>query len=220
MPGLKKETVDFLVNLSKNNNREWFQANRNSYELANADFQQFIFTLIAGISRFDKSIGALEPRDCTFRIYRDVRFSANKNPYKENFGAFIAPGGRKSNSCGYYIHIQPGSSFASGGLYMAPTPVMKEVRMAMVDNRTEFLSIINNPKFKSTFTWEGVEQAKRTPAGFEFDSELDHFLRLKHITPTCDFTDQELIHPDFDRRTIEVFETLSPLIKFLNQAIQ
>jgi uncharacterized protein (TIGR02453 family) len=220
MPGLKKETFDFLVNLSKNNNREWFQANRNSYEQAIADFQQLIFSLIAGISHFDKSIGALEPRDCIFRIYRDVRFSANKNPYKENFGALIAPGGRKGNGCGYYIHIQPGGSFASGGLYMSPAPVMKALRLAMVDNRGEFLSIVNNPKFKSTFTWEGVEQLKRTPAGFQFDSELDLFLRLKHITPSWNFADEELVHPGFDLRAIEVFETLSPLIKFLNQAIE
>lgn len=220
MPGLRNNTVEFLVNLSKNNNREWFQANRNSYELANADFQQLVFTLIAGISHFDKSIGALDPRDCIFRIYRDVRFSANKNPYKENFGAFIAPGGRKSNRCGYYIHIQPGGSFASGGLYMAPTPVMKQARMAMVDNRSEFLSIINNPKFKSTFTWEGVEQVKRTPAGFQFDSELDLFLRLKHITPSYDFADEVLVQCGFHLKAIEVFETLSPLVKFLNQAIQ
>lgn len=220
MPGLRNDTVEFLVNLSKNNNREWFQANRNSYELANADFQQLVFTLIAGISHFDKSIGALEPRDCIFRIYRDVRFSVNKNPYKENFGAFIAPGGRKSKGCGYYIHIQPGGSFASGGLYMAPTPVMKQVRMAMVDNRTGFLSIINNPKFKSTFTWEGVERVKRTPTGFQFDSQLDLFLRLKHITPSCDFADEVLVQSGFDLKAIEVFETLSPLVKFLNQAIQ
>ncbi|HDP75271.1 MAG TPA: DUF2461 domain-containing protein [Bacteroidales bacterium] len=220
MPGLQKETFDFLVNLSKNNNREWFQVNRSSYEQAIADFQQFIFSLIAGISHFDKSIGALEPRDCIFRIYRDVRFSANKNPYKENFGAFIAPGGRKSNSCGYYIHIQPGGSFASGGLYMAPALVMKAVRLAMVDNRSEFLSIISNHKFKSTFTWEGVDHLKRIPTGFQSDSELDLFLRLKHITPSCDFPDDKLVHPEFDLKVVEVFETLSPLIKFLNQAIQ
>lgn len=102
---------------------------------------------------------------------------------------------------------------------MAPAPVMKAVRLAMVENRSEFLSIVNNPKFKSTFTWEGVEQVKRTPAGFKFDSELDPFLRLKHITPSRDFTNEELVHPEFDLRAIEVFETLSPLVKFLNQAI-
>lgn len=219
MAKLMKETLVFLENLSKNNNREWFQENKKSYELALSDFQELAFNLIAGISRFDKSIGALEPRDCIFRIYRDVRFSPNKNPYKENFGAFIAPGGRKGNLCGYYIHIQPGSSFASGGLYMAPAPVMKEVRQAMVENRSEFLSIINSPKFKSTFTWEGIEQAKRTPAGFEFDAELDFFLRLKHITPSCDFTDESLLKPNFDSVALAVFETLSPLNKFINNAI-
>lgn len=219
MPGLRKETVDFLVNLSSNNNREWFQANRNSYEQAQNDFQRLVFTLIAGISRFDKSIGALEPRDCIFRIYRDVRFSANKKPYKENFGALIATGGRKSNRCGYYLHIQPGESFVSGGLYMAPGAVMKQVRMAMVDNRSEFLSIVNKSEFKSTFTWDGVEQIKRTPSGFHFDPELDFFIRLKHITPLYNFTDELLVQPNFDLMVIELFENLSPLVKFLNQII-
>ncbi len=219
MSGLGNDTIGFLADLSNNNNREWFQENRKRYEQAQNDFQQLVFSLIVGISHFDKTIGSIEPRDCIFRIYRDVRFSPNKNPYKENFGAFIAPGGKKGNSCGYYIHIQPGSSFASGGLYMAPSAVMKEVRTAMVDNRKEFLSIVNHPTFKSTFTWEGAEQVKRTPAGFKFDMELDFFLRLKHITPSCYFNDSTLTHADFDQKAIEVFHTLNPLIEFLNHAI-
>ncbi len=96
---------------------------------------------------------------------------------------------------------------------------MKEERTAMVDNRKEILSIVNHPTFKSTFTWEGAEQVKRTPAGFKFDMELDFFLRLKHITPSCYFNDSTLTHADFDQKAIEVFHTLNPLIEFLNQAI-
>lgn len=220
MPGLMKSTLSFLIDLSNNNNREWFQANRNRFEDAKADFERFVFELIAGISQFDRSIGALEAKDCIFRIYRDVRFSKNKLPYKENFGAFIAPGGRNSSLCGYYIHIQPSSSFASGGLYMAPPPVMKAVRQKMVDDRSEFLSIVQNAEFLKILSFDGVEQAKRTPTGFVFDPELDFYLKLKHITPSCDLSDSDLFQPDFHINVLKTFEVMSPLIKFLNQAIE
>lgn len=219
MAGIKKSTLNFLVDLSNNNNREWFQAHREWFEEAKADFESFVFNLIAGIRQFDSSIGMIEPKDCIFRIFRDVRFSANKLPYKENFGAFIAPGGRKSNLCGYYIHIQPSSSFASGGLYMAPPTIMKAVRQKMVDDRKEFLAIVESKNFKDTLTFDGVEQAKRTPAGFSFDKEIDFYLRLKHITPSLDFPDSKVIQPGFETQVLRTFEIMSPLIKFLNQAI-
>jgi len=102
---IEASTLNFLADLQGNNNREWFQQNRNRYELAFSNFYQLVLSLIAGIGSFDKNLGSPDPKDCIFRIYRDVRFSPNKMPYKQNFGAYIAKGGKKSNLSGYYIHI-------------------------------------------------------------------------------------------------------------------
>ncbi len=219
MPAISTATLSFLHDLALNNNRDWFQSNRDRFNKAAANFETFVFSLIAGISEFDKGLGAVDPRECIFRIYRDVRFSTNKLPYKENFGAYIAPSGRKSSMSGYYIHIQPGVSFASGGLYMAPAPVMKAVRQAMVDSRNEFLDIVNNTKFVSLLTFDGVEQTKRVPLDFPADETLSPYLRLKHITPSHYISDRDILKSNFESQVLEVFRAMYPLISFINQAI-
>src|SRR6266496_3900330 len=118
---LKKSTLDFLKKLKKNNNREWFNENKNLYLDAKEDFDYFVNELIQEISESDSSVAGLQPKDCTFRIYKDVRFSKDKTPYKTNFGAAIQQGGRKSPASGYYIHISPTEVFVAGGIYM-PSP--------------------------------------------------------------------------------------------------
>jgi uncharacterized protein (TIGR02453 family) len=111
-----KHILDFLKDLSSNNTREWFEMNKPVYNKVKADFENFVNEIIAEIQRFDPSLGSLQAKDCTFRIYRDVRFSHDKSPYKTNIGAFMAKGGRKSAGSGYYLHIEPGKSFVGGGI--------------------------------------------------------------------------------------------------------
>jgi uncharacterized protein (TIGR02453 family) len=123
---ISQSTIHFLADLKVNNNRDWFNANRIRYENSRSEYFAFVNQLIAGIKHFDHSIGTLEAKECTFRINRDIRFSPNKEPYKTNMGAYMARGGRKSPYAGYYFHLEPGASFVSGGIYMAPPENIKK----------------------------------------------------------------------------------------------
>ncbi|MDX9854546.1 MAG: DUF2461 domain-containing protein, partial [Tenuifilaceae bacterium] len=145
-----KTTLNFLTSLKANNNRDWFTDNKSEYLEAKSQFEAFVGKLIIGIKEFDSTIGSIEPKDCVFRIYRDVRFSHNKEPYKTNMGAYITKAGRKGSYAGYYFHTEPEGSFVSGGIYMAQPAVMKEIREDMDTYSDEFLAIVNEPKFAKT----------------------------------------------------------------------
>src|SRR5215210_2309026 len=125
---LEPQTLRFLAQLKKNNNREWFEKHRREYEAARIDFQNFIQLVIDDLGRKDTTVAGLQARDCLFRINRDVRFSKDKSPYKVNFGASIKREGKKSAYAGYYFHLEPGQSFAGGGLWMPGAPAVKKVR--------------------------------------------------------------------------------------------
>src|SRR3978361_1993450 len=124
---LQLTTIKFLQELQKNNNKPWFEENRNKYESAKADLQNFVGRLIPGIAKFDEPIGNLAVKDCTFRINRDVRFSKDKSPYKSNMAAYFSRGGKKASVAGYYFHCEPGKSYAAGGFLRphAPAPPNK-----------------------------------------------------------------------------------------------
>ena len=116
----------FLKDLSANNNREWFNEHKAEYETARVEFDNFLATVIARISLFDETIRGIQPKDCTYRIYRDTRFSADKTPYKIHFGGYINAKGKKSDHCGYYIHLQPGNCLLAGGSYCPPSPLLRK----------------------------------------------------------------------------------------------
>ena len=111
-------TLSFLKKLSKNNNKEWFDKNRSVYEEAKAEVKFLIKDVIDRITEFDSTIAQLEPKDCMFRINRDIRFAKDKTPYKTNMGFMIAPGGKKSIKSCYYVHIEPGNCFIAGGIWV------------------------------------------------------------------------------------------------------
>lgn len=135
--------LQFLTELVANNNREWFAENKGKYELALNQFTEIVNTLIAQIGEFDASIRGMQAKDCIFRIYRDVRFSHDKSPYKNHFGAYIsANGGRKSERAGYYIHFEPNASLLAGGLYCPTPPVLKAIRQSVFDNIEEYKEIV------------------------------------------------------------------------------
>ena len=138
-----EKVLQFLQDLSQNNNKEWFHANRKRYE-ENRDKVLFITeVLIHELGKFDNTIAGVSPKDCMFRIFRDVRFSKDKRPYKTNFGSFIAKGGRKSLKAGYYFHIDPAGSFVGGGMYMPPAATLKAIRNYLAEEGEEFLEIFN-----------------------------------------------------------------------------
>lgn len=215
-----KASLEFLQLLKQNNNREWFNENKGVYQKSADEFKQFISGLIAGINKFDSFVGPVDPKDCIFRIYRDVRFSHDKEPYKTNFGAYISRGGRKSIYAAYYFHLDAESSFLSGGIYMAEPDVMKQIREDIELYSDEFLAIVKEKKFAQTFSFFENEKLKRVPQGFDKDSPMAEYLKFKHITPYRTITDKEITSGNLLELSLDVYRTLKPLNDFINRAIR
>lgn len=212
--------LKFLEKLEKNNNREWFAQNKNIYESARSEFELFVVRLIAEIGRFDADIMNLLPKDCIFKIYRDVRFSKDKSPYKINMGASFNKSGKKIHEAGYYFHLEPSRSFIAGGLYMPLPDALKKIRQEIYYNYSEFLSIISNKHFIKTF--KSIEGNRLTlpPKGYSKDFAGIEYLKYKdytvmhYINPSEFNNDEDLI-----KYIAHVFKTMKPLIDFLNRAI-
>ncbi len=217
---LSKDTLKFLKDLKRNNNRDWFEKNRKIYESAREDFSAFIQTVIDQHSKKDPSIKSLREKDCLFRINRDIRFSKDKSPYKTNFGASINRGGRKAwENAGYYFHFEPGRSFAGGGIWMPETPQLKKVRQEIDYNFDSFKKIIGSKKFKSVYgdlTRNDEYVLSRVPKGYEPDNPAVEYLKLKSFVAMRPVSDSDLSSKILVKKTVESFEALLPLVEFIN----
>jgi len=215
-----ESALKFLKALKENNNRDWFNANKDWFVKSSDEFKSFINLLIAGISGFDDSLKAADSKDCIFRIYRDVRFSPNKEPYKTNFGAYMARGGRKSIYAAYYFHLDAESSFISGGIYMAEPDIMKQIREDIDIYSDEFLAIVNEKRFKNTFSFFENEKLSRVPKGFDKDSPMAEYLKFKHITPYRDLSEKEICSDKLLDIALDTYKTLKPLNDFINRSVR
>lgn len=220
---LQASTLKFLKDLKKNNNREWFEKNRKVYEAAKEDMAAMVNAVIAQLGRKDKTIANLAAKDCVYRINRDVRFSKNKAPYKNNMAASLISGGKKSDNAGYYIHIQPGGeSFIGGGRYMVEPDQLKKIRQEIDYNWEGFSKIIHNKKFKTTYgeleRGEGMSLS-REPKGYEKDNPAIEYIKLKSWVAITPLTDADLTGKGLVKKITAILETLQPLIVFLNRAI-
>jgi uncharacterized protein (TIGR02453 family) len=221
---LQNSTLKFLKDLKKNNNKPWFDAHRQQYETARGDFEGLIGAILTRLSKTDDTIRDLEPKKCLFRINRDIRFSKDKSPYKSNFGASIDRGGKKSIYAGYYFHLEPGGkSFVGGGLWMPMPPELKKIRQEIDYCFDEFKSIVETKKFRTQYgklySGEDVSLVK-VPQGFEKDNPAAEYLKLKSWLAMRTVTDTELTSKDLLKKVIDAFETLQPMLKFINRAIE
>ena len=212
---------DFLKVLEKNNDRNWFQENKNLYQSALKSVQDFAAGLIGGISSFDPSVGNLQAKDTIFRIYRDVRFSPDKRPYKTHFGVFIVPNGKKSNDAGYYLHIQNDMSMIGGGLWCPENSLLKKIREEIYYAPEDLVQILENKKFKSTFGGlVNVENLKRPPKGYSDDFEHIDLLKHRHFTVEKTVTNKEVLANTFFDLSINTFKTMFPLVDYFNKVIR
>ena len=212
-------TVDFLEKLKENNNREWFQANKRLYDDAREEFEQFIAMLIPVVRGIDSSVDVVSPKECLFRIFRDVRFAKDKSPYKTNFGAFIAKGGRKSPYAGYYLHIEPGASFIGGGAYMPESQYLKAIRNGIFKNVAEYKAIIEGAEFRKFFGGMFGEKLKTAPKGFPKDFADIDLLKNKHYAVTHRVENGFWFSDSLVEDVKEMFSALYGLNRFLNNAI-
>jgi uncharacterized protein (TIGR02453 family) len=221
---LQSSTVRFLKDLNKNNNKPWFEKNRKVYENAKTDFAGFIQKVINQYGKKDPSIKNLLAKDCMFRINRDVRFSKDKSPYKNNFGASINKGGKKAwNFAGYYFQVQPGRNFAGGGIWMPEPDELKKVRQEIDYNYAIFKKIIGSKKFKSVYG--DLDRSpefllSRVPKGYEPENPAADYLKLKSFVAISFFSDADLTSKDLVKKTVKAFEALQPLIFFINEALR
>lgn len=216
---IEKSTLDFLSKLKKNNNKEWFDKHRQEYEIAKANFLEFIEELIPSIAKFDPSVKHLEAKKCVFRINRDVRFSHDKTPYKTNMAATISPGGKKSFTAGYYFHMQPGGSFLAGGMWQPEAPLLSAIRQEIDYNAPEFKKIINNKDFTNHFgKLSDEDKVKTTPKGYDKTNPEIELLKLKSYLVECNIKDSEILSKDFLKQTTNTFKAMYPLNLFLRRA--
>lgn len=216
---LQRETLKFLSDLKGNNNREWFDKNRSEYEHARDDFRAFIEDLIAEIIEFDGDLIGIEAKKSIFRLFRDVRFSKNKEPYKLNFGASLSKGGRKSPYAGYYIHLMPGNNFIGGGSYRPDAPELKKIRAYIEQNAADLHAITSDKQFKKYFGDLRGESLKSAPKGYPKDHPEIELLRMKGFFVLHEVSDEQFLQEGFAEKSAEILKIMHPLVEFLNEAI-
>jgi uncharacterized protein (TIGR02453 family) len=214
-----EKTFPFLRAIRENNNREWYHANKNQYGEAKLEFEHVTELLINETGKFDKDIRGLLPKDCIFRIFRDVRFSSDKSPYKSNFGTFLSKGGKKGSFSGYYLHIEPENSFIAGGIYLPPSPVLKAIREDIFEHIDEFKEILAEPKFVKHFGGISADTLKTVPKGFSRDFPDIGLLKFTSYTVMKAKKDKELTDILALTEITDAFHSLYRFNRFMNEAI-
>lgn len=214
-------TLKFLADLKQNNNRDWFLVQKDSYEAARDNVIELTGDVIKALSKIDPYIDAgTDPKKCVMRIYRDIRFSKDKTPYKGWFGVHKFSMGRYSGGIGYYMHIEPGKSFIAGGNWMPEADHLKAIRQEIDYNAADLKAIIDAPGFKKLFgEFRDQEQLKTIPQGYDADNENIDLLKLKSFVAVHYLKDAELQKKDIADKIVNIFKEIQPLQLFLQHAI-
>lgn len=220
--GFPKEGIEYLRRLKRNNNRPWFEKHKDEYE---ADVKFPMQCFIASLHPYFESFAPefdVNPKRSLFRIYRDIRFSKDKTPYKTHVAAhFVLRGKPKGiEGSGYYLQIEPGEIFIGGGIYIPDGDQMKKIRRAISDRQKEFLNIVRNRDFTKRFGAVDGEKLRRVPQGFDQDHPLGEWLKLKQFFVGVEWKEEKCLRALFVKEVAQVFETASPLVGFLNDAMK
>lgn len=213
------ELLQFLKRLTKNNNKEWFDANKKQYDTLRKDWIVFTETCIKTIGAIDDRILTLEPKQCIFRINRDVRFSKDKSPYKTNFGMSLNPGGKKAEFCGYYLHIEPGNCFVAGGAYMPSPQNLAAIRQEIDYQWEGFEKIILTKTFKSRFGSITGDKLVRPPKGYEAENPAIEYLKMKGFIAQRKLEDTDLSDKKLMTTLLKDIEIMKPFVDFIGEAI-
>lgn len=212
-----EQIITFLSQLNDNNNREWFAAHRDQYRQVQQLTNHIAAELIAQVSLFDGDIAPLAPADCTYRIYRDTRFSSDKTPYKNHIGIYLCRGGKNSGYAGYYLHLEADNKcIIAAGLYCPEAKVLKSVREEIDTNGARFIEALNAAE---GFALDGSDRLKRLPKGYSQENPYAEYLKYKHFTPMKHIEQGELFDSDSIARVAKEFEKCKPLNDILNSAV-
>lgn len=213
---LQKETIQFLAGIAKNNKKQWFEKHKDDYKAAKADCEMLAADLITRISAFEPRYMHVSPPETMFRIYRDVRFSKDKTPYKTHIGIVIGPRGRKSTDACYYLHIQPGNNFIIAGHYSPSSQQLANIRGAIVNNASELRALLKKKSVKDNFGALHGEQLKTAPRGYEKDHPEIDLLRYKQFMLMAHLPDSLMTSKDLSKTVISLFKKMKPLNDYLN----
>lgn len=210
----------FLKDLNKNNDRVWFEKNKSRYLEAKQGFENFVANLLTEFIKFDEKLAGLDSKKLPFRIYRDVRFSKDKRPYKVNMGAGFSPNGKLVQEPGYYVHIEPGNkSFVAGGIYMPDTPNLAKVRQEIDYNGDKLNKILKEKNFKKLFGgFDDFDKLKTMPKGYAKDHPHIELLKLKSFIVTHNYSDKEVMNKKFVKTLAAHTKAIKPLVDFIREA--
>lgn len=213
-----EKVIKYLNELSQNNERNWFQANKQRYQECRTTFLSLLDEIIRTIELTDFRIQGLDPADTVFRINRDIRFSKDKSPYKTHFGAYIAKEGRKSPDAGYYLHIEPKQFFIGAGAYHPEKEELKAIRQEIMYQPKEYTSIQNSLVQKGFVIME-EDKLKTGPKDFDKESPHIELIKYKSYILSRNLSEQEIISPELASIVANYFKQLFPYTSFLNTAM-
>jgi uncharacterized protein (TIGR02453 family) len=210
----------FLLKLGKNNNRDWFEKNKETYLVAKQNFEDFVGAFLKELIEFNPELAGLNHKKLPFRIYRDVRFSKDKKPYKINMGAGFSPNGKLVEEPGYYFHVEPGRNFLAGGIYMPNPDNLKKIRQEIDYNGDKLDKIMKDKKFKKWYKdFSDFDKLKNMPKGYAKDHPRIEWLKHKTFIVSHSFTDVEIRDKKFLKKATEGAKAMKPLIEFLKEAM-
>lgn len=210
---IQNTSLQFLSDLSENNNREWFQANKGRYEAAQENMKQFLKAVESALGETDHLEGST-----LFRIYKDVRFSKDKLPYKNNFGMGFTRATKRLRG-GYYLHIEPGASFVGGGFWQPNAEDLKRIRDEFVMDDQPIRSIIADATFQKYFGAIHGDELKTAPRGYDKDGPALDLIRKKSFTIHRNFTDQEVTGEHFLQEVKKTFEAMRPYFDYMSMVL-
>lgn len=216
-----RQIFDFLRALRVNNNREWFAAHKAEYLEAKAKADSLAQGLIDLVATVEPEASRLSVSDCTYRIYRDTRFSSDKTPYKTHIGIFVNPPlGKKGITCGHYLHLEPDNVLFAAGTICHPAPVLKALRQSVYDEIDEYRSIVEDPEFRRYFSEIGDDPLKTAPKGFPKDWEHIGYLKPRNFMASGPLSEEMVCSPDFFDRLAPVVAQAARFNRFMNFTIE
>ena len=214
---IKKESMDFLKKLSKNNTREWFSTNKDKYTDAHENIVSFAGALLAEMNKHD-NIETTSGKASLFRIYKDVRFSKDKTPYNTHWNGGFKRATKKLRG-GYYFHIEPGKTFVAGGFWGPSTEDMKRIREDIAANHEDLEQILADKTLIKTFEKMQGEQLISAPRGYDKNHEAIELLRYKQFLLKHEFSDEEVLSPGFAREASNVFKKMRPFLDYMSDVL-
>ena len=205
----------FLRQLELNNDRPWFKDHKDLYDSLRAPWERDMERLIGLVAEFDDNAAGLSVKDCVYRIYRDVRFSKNKAPYKNYFSGVIGRGGRHTVMSGYYLHIQPDNIMIAGGIWWPEKHILSQLRNLIDAEADEFLKIIQNPEFTSRYVWQS-DTLKAMPKDWPRTHPLEQFIKMKEYIVAMHLNEEYFDCDDWVERVAGDMRPMKPLHDFLN----